>query len=458
MLCDVVEASGKHMPRWTNPSVKAFAEGSDPVSRILSEARGRVFSAMEQGWSGPPFDPLKLADMLKVQVVPLEEVEDARLIHHGGHPRIEFNPHRSVERVRFSIAHELAHLLFPDAADRVRHRSHSENARPDDWQIELLCNLAAAEILMPSGSFPDLAEDDDLDINRLMYLRSEFLVSAESALLRAVRLTATPASVFAAARDAHDKGYRIDYLVGSRAWTPGGSLKALSEAPALRECTAVGFTARTDIEIDGLPARVECVGVPPYPRTRYPRVVGLLRPLSAVPAAPSINYLHGDAAEPRGEGVRVIAHIVNDTTVNWGGSGFAPHLRSRYLGLQDDFRDWAQARGALSLGVTHLQEVEPDLFVCSMVAQHQYGKKAGSIPLRYGALERCLDDLGSHALRVGASVHMPMIGAGQAGGNWAVIEEMVERQLLGREVDTTVYLLPGATPPHDAPTQLGLQI
>jgi Zn-dependent peptidase ImmA (M78 family)/O-acetyl-ADP-ribose deacetylase (regulator of RNase III) len=455
MLRDMAQ-SRQTGPKWTNPSVLALAGSADPMTTVLEEARARVFDAMEKGWTGPPFDPLQLADMLKIPVVPLEEVEDARLVHHQGKPRIEFNPNRSRERVRFSVAHELGHLLFPDAAERVRYRSHSEHARGDDWQIELLCNLAAAEILMPSGSFPELADDPNLDINHLMRLRSEFMVSAESALLRVVRLTLKPAAVFAAARDNMSRDYRIDYIIGSRAWTLGGADDPLSQAAALKECTAVGFTAKQELVLGTTQLQLECVGVPPYPHTRYPRVVGIVRPLADLPAARRITYLHGDAAQPRGEGPRIIAHLVNDATSNWGGSGFAPHLRRSYPGVQDAFKDWAQDH--LSLGSSHLfAEPDADLYIFTMVAQHRYGSHAAAIPLSYSALEICLKALAKQAEELGASVHMPMIGAGQARGDWSVIEEMIDRQLSSRDISVTVYLLPGAAVPHQGTAQLGFE-
>jgi len=91
-----------------------------------------------------------------------------------------------------------------------------------------------------------------------------------------------------------------------------------------------------------------------------------------------------------------------------------------------------------------------------MVAQHGYGSRAGKIPLRYGALEQCMrtvrGDLSEHP----AAVHMPRIGAGQAGGDWNVIAEMVTRQLLDVATAVTVYLPPGTELAEAAPQQLGL--
>ena len=75
----------------------------------------------------------------------------------GDAGRIEYNPNRPRERRRYSVAHEIAHTLFPDCAKRVRHRGSHHGKRPgsDDWQLEALCNIAAAEILMPVvGTLP----------------------------------------------------------------------------------------------------------------------------------------------------------------------------------------------------------------------------------------------------------------------------------------------------------------
>src|SRR5581483_11907561 len=129
-----------------------------------------------------------LADRVGVAVVARTELADARTVSPDGKElRIEFNPTRPRGRVRFSVAHVLVHTFFPDAADAIRYRSvaepqHRAARREDDWQLELLCNIAAAELLMPLGTFESLA-DEPPDINHLMRLRKQYDVSTE-ALLR----------------------------------------------------------------------------------------------------------------------------------------------------------------------------------------------------------------------------------------------------------------------------------
>src|SRR5437867_11139604 len=136
---------------WTNPSVRAIATEKTPIEAVTVLARDLVYKAIEDGWEGPPFDPFWLASYCKIPVTPRHDIPDARLIPEvsGGH-RIEFNPNQPRARVRFSLAHEIGHTLFPDCDSMIRNRV-PWTSRSDAWQLELLCNIAAAEILMPPG-------------------------------------------------------------------------------------------------------------------------------------------------------------------------------------------------------------------------------------------------------------------------------------------------------------------
>jgi hypothetical protein len=119
---------------WTNLSVLKFAGASDPVELIQQAARKMVLNAAENGWYGPPFDPFELASILNYRVVPSQGVRDARLTPEGAGYRVDFNPNQSLRRIRFSIAHELAHTLFPDCRAQVRHRLRSDAMRSSHWE------------------------------------------------------------------------------------------------------------------------------------------------------------------------------------------------------------------------------------------------------------------------------------------------------------------------------------
>ena len=145
---------------WTHPSVVRLLETKitdDPLTWIERRSREVALTAMEQGWTGPPYDSFMLADALGIEVVARQDLDDARLVAIEGRPRIEFNPQRRAARVRFSIAHEIGHWLFDDYAERTRYRDMDQR-RADDWQLEVLCNIAAAGIPDASRRFPDQSD------------------------------------------------------------------------------------------------------------------------------------------------------------------------------------------------------------------------------------------------------------------------------------------------------------
>jgi hypothetical protein len=447
-------------PFWTNPSVLEFAGDRDPVEVITERARDAVLSAIEEGWRGPPYDPFELADLMQVPAVPREDLYDARLVAtEGNRVRLEFNPTRPRGRVRFTIAHELAHTFFPDHKKAARYRS-GPKSRPDEWQLELLCNIAAGELLMPIGSFTSL-EEEPLKIERLMEVRKSFEVSTEALLLRVVRLTARPSAVFAAARvdgDNLDSPFRLDYVIGSRSWSsPTRRSLRIPPTSVLSECTAVGYTAkRRESWSEGVgELSIECVGIPPYPGQRLPRVVGLLLDQAGAVLSNETTELIGDATDPRGEGSRLIVHLVNDKTANWGGP-FARALRSRYPAAQAAFRDWASEPGHLRLGQVHLVDVSEQIAVATMVAQKGYGASVKT-RVRFAALRECLMQVAAIARERGAAVHLPRIGTGEGKADWAIIRELIDDELVRAGLDVTIYTLPNTPLREPAAEQMALR-
>jgi len=432
---------------WTNSSVIKFAEGRDPVQMVVQVARDIVLEAIDRGWSGTPFDPMKLADLRGLAISPRGDIRDARTVP-AGHNRflIEYNPNRPSGRLRYSIAHEIAHTFFPDCGDRIRNRTAvNPGAQTDDWQLEALCNIAAAEILMPMGSLK-VEEVANLDINRVAEIRKKFDVSTEAILMRLANLSDRPCAVFVASQwdGSRDTGtYKFDYVIPTRSWAYHFSrgIPLPSRSP-VAECTAIGFTAKGVVEFPGTPEtlHIECIGIPPYPRATFPRVAGVLFSEQAVSDA-GIAFLRGNALEPRGSGTKLIAHIVSDATANWGGRGFAIALMKKWPSAQAEFRTWAASRRNLRLGEVHFADVAPDIKVASMVCQHGYGESPRA-RLRYMALETALKALVPRVAGDGMSVHIPRIGTGQAGGSWMMVQELIAATLLAANVSVTVYDLP----------------
>ena len=137
--------------------------------------------------------------------------------------------------------------------------------------------------------------------------------------------------------------------------------------------------------------------------------------------------------------------MVNDTTPNWGGRGFAFAVRTRFPSVQADFQRWVAAtRRNLELGNVRLSQATADIYVFSMVAQEGYGPR-GASRLRYSALQSGLVNLAKTAVELGASVHMPRIGTGYAGGSWEIISELIEQEISSRGIPVTVYDVPTST-------------
>jgi hypothetical protein len=78
-----------------------------------------------------------------------------------------------------------------------------------------------------------------------------------------------------------------------------------------------------------------------------------------------------------------------------------------------------------------------------MVAQAGFGPS--TVPrLRYEALRDCLRFVGEFAKARKASVHLPRIGAGQAGGSWPIIRDLIEEEIGLKGVKVLVYDLPAS--------------
>lgn len=436
--------------RWTNSSVQNFARhGIDPVVTMESKARSITLSAIDKGWSGPPYDPIHLAEILGYDVEARSDVKDARVrVQESGKFKIEFNPMRPQGRIYFSVAHEIAHTFFPDCKNRVRYRGAHEALQPDDWQIELLCNVGAAELLMPVGSLSVLRKTRN-SVEELLDRRKEFQVSTEALLIRYTKLSESACAAFSASQilSGRNEGcYRLDYLIPSRSWTRHISAGSVfGKRTPVTECVAIGFTAKgKETGLDKRPLMVEAVGLPPYPGQLVPRVAGLLWELHEHPLpAKSITYIRGNALEPRGTGNRIVAHIINDKTTNWGGRSFAVAAKKKWPEAHRAFIEKVMAsnRKLLKLGAVTSVPVTNDITLFNMVAQYGFGPSP-SPRIRYLALRSALEKLAKEAKNKGCSVHMPRIGTGNARGQWEIIEEIVNETLVDCDIPVTVYDLP----------------
>jgi O-acetyl-ADP-ribose deacetylase (regulator of RNase III) len=152
-----------------------------------------------------------------------------------------------------------------------------------------------------------------------------------------------------------------------------------------------------------------------------------------------VTYVKGSATEPVGDGPKIIAHVCNDKG-GWG-AGFVLALNKISTKPQRLYREWyARKRdNFLPLGTIQTVYLSDNLYVVNMIAQHGTVSKLNPQPLSYEALEMALEAVAQVAIQTGASIHMPRIGCGLAGGKWDVVESIINRVLTLKDIDVTVY-------------------
>jgi hypothetical protein len=430
---------------WTHPSVLRFAQNEDPIQTVMQKARNVVLEAMEAGWKGPPFDPFALARIRNLGTIPQEDVNEARLIQRGGRMEVEYNPLKPRTRIRYSVAHEIAHTLFSDCAEKIRHRKSPQPDRKDDWQLEMLCNLAAAEFLMPIGSFSDF-QASKLSIDQIMRWRREFEVSTEAMLLRTLSLARQGHHVFSASTN-DGTTYSFDYVLHRDGPLRELYGRHLHRGSLVGNCTAIGYTEKgTDKWPSSFGAvHIECAGIAPYPGSVFPRVVGICRPAHAAPDEALLKEVQGNALNPRGTGPQILAHIVSDAARTWG-AGFGKQMAEKFPKAAKRFREKMESSHRLRLGDVFDSDEDDDLIVVQLVAQKGYGE-SNAPRIRYTALRECLRQVAVLAKDTKASVHMPPIGTGHAGGSWQLIRELIEEELCRHSIPVTVYDLGPRRPP-----------
>ncbi|GGB78083.1 Appr-1-p processing protein [Flavobacterium suaedae] len=151
-----------------------------------------------------------------------------------------------------------------------------------------------------------------------------------------------------------------------------------------------------------------------------------------------INYIKGDATQPIGEGNKIIVHICND--IGGWGKGFVMAISKRWEKPEVEYREWYKSNDNFELGEVQFVKVEDDLWVGNMIAQHKIHKsKEGNPPIRYDAVKKALEHVCNFAVENKASVHMPRIGCGLAGGKWEEIESLIHTALSENDIQVTVY-------------------
>lgn len=166
-----------------------------------------------------------------------------------------------------------------------------------------------------------------------------------------------------------------------------------------------------------------------------------------------IKYVNGDATNPIGEGHKYILHICND--IGGWGKGFVLSLSSKWPRTKEEYKKWFKNKNLdddygnnsdFELGNIQIIDVDNDISVVNMIAQHGIYpiKQNGNIiqPIRYEELEKCLQKFYNFVKdEKDVTINMPLIGAGLAGGDWRIIENIIKKELSNKGIRTIVHIL-----------------
>lgn len=182
-----------------DPDVVALVEAggglSDVRSLVLTQARKLNASYRRFESSGnTPMERLRfIASLQGLTLAPMNierskyERRDAVVILTGASAgkrgEILYNPDRPSGRRAFSIAHEIAHTFFPSTSGGVRFREMTASDSQETSELERLCDLGAAEVLMPKEEF-QASVNEDWSIASVERLIEEFGSSREATVFR----------------------------------------------------------------------------------------------------------------------------------------------------------------------------------------------------------------------------------------------------------------------------------
>ena len=134
-----------------------------------------------------------------------------------------------------------------------------------------------------------------------------------------------------------------------------------------------------------------------------------------------MNTIIGDILDVVSERGGVLAHQVNCRRT--AGAGLALQIRRRWPVWWRRYRD----RPAL-LGGAHIAEVEAYIWVADLYAQRDIGRNVPQTD--YTALRGCLGRLDGQLVEMDMAADLLLfpwrIGCGLAGGNWMIVQPMVE--------------------------------
>ena len=167
-----------------------------------------------------------------------------------------------------------------------------------------------------------------------------------------------------------------------------------------------------------------------------------------------LTVVKGDVRSPqftKENELAIIPHCCNNLGVM--GAGVALALKMKWAKVFDQYKKMESESPNYGLtnrlGENSYASVEDNIIVVNMIGQNGVVSDNNSIPVKYWALQRCMEAVRSELLPhinctldydgMTPVIHTPMFGSDLAGGKWEFILELIREQWLEYGLDVVVY-------------------
>lgn len=129
----------------------------------------------------------------------------------------------------------------------------------------------------------------------------------------------------------------------------------------------------------------------------------------------------------------IVCHCCNDCGIM--GAGVALSIKRRWPTAFIVYRKaYEDNNNSLNLGDVHYgwaPNGRSGIVIANIVGQHSYGVMEGTVYVNYDALRKGFKDIADFAARSAPvpMIHYPKLGAYRAGGDWTIIQQIINEEL-----------------------------
>ena len=172
----------------------------DEATNFLIERSKKLVDTFvkQRGHKEPPFPATELAKLNGIKTIEKADLGEtaAILIKDPDGYTIKVNRRNSPVRQNFSCAHEIGHTFLHEL--ELNHPLHTDQ---DEFRTgkqtkgsyrERLCDIAAAELLMPEDIFRKYLVNSGISVSSIEKLANTFMVSAQAIAIRIAKVSPKP--------------------------------------------------------------------------------------------------------------------------------------------------------------------------------------------------------------------------------------------------------------------------